>query len=125
MRKLRSVENMESELYWVNSSGNSIIKNILNEATQNAKSQMEMLISGETIEKKIMPELTYKDLDHEDVNIRETYLWSVLNATGYLTKSGKTAHGLTRLKIPNREKLEIYTEKIQNWFQATMKSNTK
>ena len=116
LRKLRTVKNAQPELYWVNSSSNSIIRNMLNNATQTTKSQIEMLISGETVKKKIMPELTYKDLDNEDITIRETYLWSVLYATGYLTGTEQMANGLTALKIPNHEVQEIYTEKIQNWF---------
>ena len=123
LRKLRTAKNAQPELYWVNSSSNSIIRNMLNNATQTTKSQIEMLISGETVKKKIMPELTYKDLDNEDITIRETYLWSVLYATGYLTGTEQMANGLTALKIPNHEVQEIYTEKIQNWFQANIKSN--
>lgn len=72
----------------------------------------EMVISGEEIEKKIVPELTYADLKDPDINVRETYLWSVMFATGYLTETGKTESGISRLVIPNREIQEIYRDII-------------
>ncbi len=58
-------------------------------ATENIKSQIEALISGEVLEKVLIPELTYTDLDSEDEEVYQTYLWSVLFATGYLTDAGK------------------------------------
>lgn len=124
LRKRLSNNLAQPESYWVNSSGNSIIRNILNGATQTTKAQLEALISGEVIEKKITPELTYKDLNDKNVNVREAYLWSVMYATGYLTEIEKTAGGLSRLKIPNREIREIYDEKILEWFATGVQSNT-
>lgn len=125
LRKLRVSREAKPEAFWVNSSSNSIIQSILTDATQTTKNQIEMLISGEVIEKKIMPELTYKDLDNEDITVRETYLWSVLYATGYLTDAGRAENGLYRLKIPNREVREIYDEKIKSWYNTKIRSNTK
>lgn len=72
------------EAHWENSSSNAIVQDILVNATETTKSQIESLISGETVEKVLIPELTYTDLDNEDDEIRQTYLWSVLFATGYL-----------------------------------------
>lgn len=77
------------EPHWENSSSNAIIRDILEDATEATKGEIEALISGETVEKEIIPELTYADLDNRNVNIRQTYLWSVLYATGYLTDAEK------------------------------------
>lgn len=123
LRKRLACKFAEPESYWVNSSSNSIIRKILDGATQTTKAQLETLISGEVIEKKITPELTYKDLDDGNANVREAYLWSVLYATGYLTEIEKTAGGLSRLKIPNREVREIFDEKIIEWFTAGIQSD--
>ena len=41
------------------------------------------------MEKVLIPELTYTDLDSKDADIRQTYLWSVLFASGYLTDAGE------------------------------------
>ncbi len=62
------------------------------------------------------PELTYTDLDSQDPETRQTYLWSVLFATGYLTKAGETGNGQHRLAIPNKEILGIYEKKCVPGF---------
>lgn len=115
--KLLSDRNCRPEAYWANSSSNYIIQDILSHATETTKQQMEQLISGESIQQRIIPELTYTDLDNEDATIRETYLWSVLYAAGYLTTaSQETCHDLHTLVIPNREIMQIYRDKIQSWY---------
>ena len=68
-----------------NSSSNAIVRDIIEKATEATKAEIEALISGEYIEKPIIPELTYTDLDSRDESLRQTYLWSVLYSTGYLT----------------------------------------
>lgn len=49
----------------------------------------------------MIPELTHTDLDNKDQDVRQTYLWSVLYATGYLTDAGKPEHGIHKFIIPN------------------------
>ena len=49
-------------------------------ATEQTKGELEKLVLGEHIEKKIREELTYRDLDGSIDN-----LWSILYMTGYLT----------------------------------------
>lgn len=120
---LESREN-EPQLYWANSSSNYIIQKILSQATETTKSQIEMLISGETVEKKLLPELTYTDLKDEDATVRETYLWSVMFATGYLTDVSRAEDGIHRLAIPNREIREIYIDKIRSWYNAKIQKDT-
>lgn len=112
------------ESHWANSSSNVIIQNILENATDTIKNQIEALISGDYIEKTLMPELTYTDLDSKDIEIRQTYLWSVLFATGYLTARDRLENGTYRLIIPNHEILEIYQKKICSWFKTRITSNT-
>lgn len=86
-KKLLADKKHRPEAFWANSSSNYIIQDILSMASETAKGQIELLISGEAIEQRIIPELTYTDLDDEDLTVRETYLWSVLYAAGYLTLS--------------------------------------
>ncbi|MFG6364753.1 AAA family ATPase, partial [Schaedlerella sp.] len=68
------------ESHWENSSSNSIIQDILTDAAETTKAEIEALISGESVEKTLIPELTYTDLDSQDPETRQTYLWSVLFA---------------------------------------------
>ncbi len=122
--KLRESKSAKPESYWANSSSNSIVQSIIEQSTATTREQIEILISGGVIEKKLIPELTYTDLESSDLEIRQTYLWSVLYTTGYLTKIGEAENGLHKLVIPNREVLEIYENKIRSWFNVTVQSDT-
>ena len=123
--KLRTAGDAKMEPYWVNSSSNAIIQDLIEKATEATKADIEALISGESVEKKLIPELTYTDLESKDTEIRQTYLWSVLFAAGYLTDIGGTDTGLHRLVIPNKEVLGIYQQKIHSWFKVKVTSDTK
>ena len=70
--------------YWINTSGNYIIKRFIEKANQQTRREIEQLIEGKAINKEIRLELTYNELDNTIEN-----LWSVLFATGYLTQQGK------------------------------------
>ena len=58
--------------YWVNTSSNSIIRKFIDQAEGSTKEEIERLINGERIHKKIQQELTYRELDNKNDN-----LWSV------------------------------------------------
>ncbi len=122
--KLRVWKDAPMEAHWENSSSNAIVQDILATATEMTKNQIEALISGEAVEKVIIPELTYTDLDNEDEDTCQTYLWSVLYATGYLTDVGKPENGVHKLVIPNREVLGIYEKRIRSWFRVKIISDT-
>ncbi len=122
---LRVSKDAEMRPHWENSSSNAIVKDILEDATDVTKAEIEALISGEAVEKEIIPELTYTDLDNEDAGIRQTYLWSVLYSTGYLTDAKKPEGRIHRLVIPNKEIRKIYEDRIRSWFRVKVTSDTK
>lgn len=99
--------------YWVNTSSNSIIKRFIDRADRFTRNEIEELIGGESIKKKIRQELTYRDLDSKIDN-----LWSILFTTGYLTQRGEDENGMTGLVIPNKEIQWIFEEQIQEWFET-------
>lgn len=103
--------------YWVNTSGNVIIKTLLTKATGQTKAELERLIAGETLEKKIEENLTYNELYDSVDNI-----WSVLFATGYLTCDEITEHGVYRLHIPNMEIRSIFVNQIMKWFEEQVRT---
>lgn len=113
-------ENHEAPMqpYWVNSSGNDIIRDILSGASANTREQIESLVSEESIRRVINTDLTYADLKDADRPKKETYLWSILYATGYLTDSVKPEGKIHTLVIPNKEILEIYKEQVLSWFNT-------
>lgn len=109
---LRDESVTEPQNYWVNTSSNDIIRKFLSRATASMKEEIETLVNGGSIKKKIRQELTYRDMDSQIDN-----LWSILFTTGYLTQGGKDEDGMTNLVIPNREICWIYEEQIQDWFR--------
>ncbi len=103
--------------YWNNTSSNEIVRQFIGMADATTREEIEHLVAGESIRKKIVETLTYGDLMESIDN-----LWSVLFLTGYLTAdrhSPEAEDGLISLVIPNREVKEIFIEKIQKWFRET------
>ena len=109
---MRDASVTEPQNYWVNTSSNSIIRKFIERADGTAKEEIEQLIHGKSIKKKIRQELTYRDLDSKMDN-----LWSILFTTGYLTQSKVQNGDFTELVIPNKEVQWIFEEQIQEWFE--------
>ncbi len=105
----------EPQSYWINTSGNDLIKRFIARADKTTRDEIEHLVAGEIIEKMIRQELTYDEIDKSIDN-----LWSVLFTTGYLTQVGKPKQGIYRLRIPNREIRQVYVFQIQEWFKDTV-----
>ena len=110
----------EPQAYWINTSGNELVKRFINKANKTTRDEIERLVAGESIEKHVRLELTYDEIDNGIDN-----LWSVLFTTGYLTQAGMTAQGAYKLVIPNREIREVYKLQIQEWFKDAVLSNTE
>ncbi len=107
------------QCYWLNTSGNTLVKSLIMKANKTTRDEIERLIAGESIEKFVRLELTYDEIDNSIENI-----WSVLFTTGYLTQVGITAQGTYKLVIPNKEVREVYRLQIQEWFDKKIYSNT-
>ena len=72
--------------YWSNTSSNDVVRHFIEKVGDGlTKSEIEMLVAGETVTKEIHEELTYNRLYDSIDNI-----WSVLFMTGYLTQRGKS-----------------------------------
>ena len=106
--------------FWINTSGNDLVKRFVDKADKTTQGEIERLINGEAIEKNVRSELTYNEIDDSIDN-----LWSVLFTTGYLTKDGETDDGKLRLVIPNREVREVFILQIQEWFRKTFVRDDK
>ena len=79
--KLCNEAGASPQSYWINSSGNSLIKRFIKKADKKTRDEIEQLLNGESIKKNIQLELTYDEIDNSIDNI-----WSVLFTTGYLTR---------------------------------------
>ncbi len=106
--------------YWVNTSGNDIVRRFISRAKTTTRDEIELLIDGGSVKKRIRQELTYRDLDASVEN-----LWSILFTTGYLTRRGAQSGDLTELVIPNREIRWIFVEQIREWFQEESVKDVK
>ena len=108
------------EAYWINTSGNDLVKRFVDKANRTTRNEIEQLIAGNAIEKTLRLDLTYDEIDSSIEN-----LWSVLFTTGYLTQAGMTEDGAYKLVIPNREIREVFKLQIQEWFKKSIFSNTE
>lgn len=109
---------MNPQNYWVNTSGNDIIRSFIDKADAATRDEIEQLIDGSCIKKEIHQELTYRDFDSDIDN-----LWSLLFTTGYLTQHGEDDIGRTKLVIPNREVHWIFVQQIRKWFKEETKKD--
>ena len=107
--------------YWINTSGNTILRHFIEDmGTEKklTKLELESLISGDTVQKEINQELTYQDLYSSMDN-----LWSTLFMTGYLTQRGKSDGNRYNLAIPNREVREIMIRQVLELFQESVEQD--
>ncbi len=119
VNQLRSDPAAMPKAYWINSSGNVILHTLLQKATSSTKQELEALVNGSSVVKRIREELTYRELYNNLDNI-----WSVLFTAGYLTKRSEVELSTYELAIPNREIRGIFTEQIFTWFQEEIQKDT-
>ena len=115
--------NAEMKNYWMNTSGNEVISHFIdsiNDPHMLTKSELELLVSGETVVKRVDEMITYKELYSNIDN-----LWSTLFMTGYLTQRGKEMDGRYHLAIPNREICNIIVERVLALFRKDVSKNAK
>lgn len=107
--------------YWANTSGNDLILRMLKNADQTTKDEVEELLNGGQITKRIKQELTYRDVDESIENV-----WSVLYATGYLTGAHveQADADIFRLWLPNGEIRKLFYELVEEWFRKVSRSDT-
>ncbi len=105
--------------YWINTSSNDIIKDLVARADREMKGQMELLLGGGTLDIQVHEEVTYGDM-----HSNQESLWNFLYFTGYLTKESeyfKEASIFLRVRIPNVEVRTIYQNTILNWMKDVIK----
>ncbi len=107
--------------YWANTSGNDLIRRLLKKADQTTKDEVEELLNGGQVTKRIKQELTYRDIDDSVENV-----WSVLYATGYLTGTHveQADADIFRLWMPNGEIRKLFYELVEDWFREVTRSDT-
>ena len=114
--RLKNCQDMLPQNYWINTSSNDLIYQFLGYLTEQDAVDMQTLVDGGTISKKIRETLNYEDLkQHESDDF-----WSMLLYTGYLTVAGRSnfdvASSELNLRIPNKSIRNCFKEKIQDYF---------
>lgn len=109
---LRSDPQAEPKAYWLNTSGNDMVRKLIDKAkTGTTRMEIETLINGQTITKALNEQLTHSDIDRNIDNI-----WSLLYMTGYLTVTRRPSGGRYELCIPNHEIQQIFKQQVLEWF---------
>ena len=106
--------------YWSNTSSNSIIKDLVENADAEVRQEIEDLVTGGTVKKPVHEDITYDSIHESQDN-----LWNFLYFTGYLKASEESFEDDTQyvaLKIPNREVRTIYRRMILTWFDKKVKN---
>lgn len=119
-KKLVADKNARPSAFWINSSGNDMVKRFVDKADQTTRDEIEKLVAGGIVEKRLRLDLTYDEIDSTIDN-----LWSVLFTTGYLTKIGEvkmpdSESYAYKLVIPNKEVREVFILQIQEWFKSVV-----
>ena len=109
---LRSDPQAEPKSYWLNTSGNDMVRSLIDK-TKSGTTRMEVeeLIAGNTITKQLNEQLT-----HNEINSSVNNIWSLLYMTGYLTAAQRPSGGRYTLRIPNHEVQQIFKSQVLEWF---------
>ena len=101
--------------YWSNTSSNSIVRKLIQEADPATREEIEELLDGKAIRKPVHEDITYGDIEESQDN-----LWNFLFFTGYLKKIKEVyeeGNIYFWLAIPNEEIRYIYRNGVLTWFQ--------
>ncbi len=117
--RIRCEPHVQPENYWITTSSNDAVRRFIQEsANATTKREIERLVAGEVITKKIHQELTYAEAYQSIDNI-----WSLLFTTGYLTQRGKAEGRQMKLAIPNLEIRDIFETQIMELFKENVRED--
>lgn len=108
------MRNRELQSYWTNTSSNKLIGEIIRRHPVQSKYEVEQLIAGQVIHKKINENVTFQYLDGD-----ENSLWSLFLAVGYIKADHVVKYGeLTEcdVSVTNQEVMEMFRCEILAMF---------
>lgn len=101
--------------HWLNTSSNELLKKFIEKANGSIQDQFELLLQGQTIEKQLMENLVFTDLDQ-----KVEAIWSLLLYAGYLNVLSTSSKGfrlMAQVSVPNKEVMYVYDEIVAGWFR--------
>lgn len=105
--------------FWVNTSGNDLIRELLTECGADVKEELESLLRGESILKEINDNIVLRDIQDSS-----SAVWSFLLFSGYLKIVSQERELRLRgeVRIPNREVAFVYEDIVRGWFASGRRS---
>ena len=125
IKKVLSDNQYQAISFWANTSSNDLVKQYIENSTITMKEEFEELINGKSIIKKIVPELTYREMSFK--NSMNDDIYSFLLFTGYLKikekvyENNELVEDTYKLVIPNKEVKKIYENIFIKWFREYQK----
>ena len=110
------------DIYWANTSANSLVGKLIREGDKKVKESFELLLKGERIRCPIDEQIVYDQLDED-----ESAIWSLLLASGYLKvldyeladKDATETPPMYELELTNREVRCMFFKIVRSWFSRT------
>ncbi len=100
--------------YWANTSSNSLVGKLIQEGGIDIKVVMEDLLQGRSFTTKLDEQIVFSQLEN-----RESAVWSLLLASGYLKAENYTIKGgktVCELVLTNQEVRLMFEEMVEGWF---------
>ena len=110
------------DIYWANTSANSLVGKLIREGDKKVKESFELLLKGERIRCPIDEQIVYNQLDED-----ESAIWSLLLASGYLKvldyeladKDATDTPPMYEMELTNREVRCMFFKIVRSWFSRT------
>ena len=106
------------ECYWANSSGNGLVSQLLQSGSVELKTQFEVLLQGGSLEAEVEDQIVFGDLNGSIIAV-----WSLLLASGYLTRDTaemlEEGHFICQLRITNKETKIMFERMVSRWFKQS------
>ena len=106
--------------YWLNTSGNELIRKLLINSSIDFKKNFGRLLRGKAINEYIREDMVFNDLEQD-----ESLIWSLFFVAGYLkiakrllSKKKQSSSIYCALQIPNQEIHNFYSCLIQDWLRG-------
>ncbi len=118
LMKKASAPDEPAQAFWVNTSGNELIRDLIRAGSGFALTDLQALMAGDSVHKKVDVAVPVRDLESES-------LWNLLLFSGYLTARAFDPTTMeAELMIPNHEVRTVFKDAILTWFgRADQRAN--
>ena len=110
--------------YWVNTSSNDIIRNLISTGSIQLKNEFIQLVEGKSLYYNVHVDLIFPEIKQKDDSI-----WSFLYFSGYLKAEhdhrNEECFDIYKLTIPNVEVRMAYVNMVQTWFSMAPVTNDR